>query len=108
MTTHLTQPVQQTVDFTLRVFYKHIKRPANLPSYADFQFDSFEAMLDFYRVERRRRAYADRATSGEYRMNLTDHGRSVISECPYREQAHRDAIDGTWFKLQWRGPTKTV
>ena len=90
---------EQTVQFELRVHYRQIERPDHRPASETFAFDSFEKMIARYYKERRRRALADRATGGEYRMHLTHHG---VSECradtSCRER-HSDAINGTWFSM---------
>ena len=94
----LETPTPQTVNFTLRVSYRHIDRlGTGLADSIDYDFDDFDTMYNFIRKERRRRAYRDRATYAEYRMNLTDAGRVAISKCAYTKNSHRDAIAGTWF-----------
>jgi hypothetical protein len=95
MTTRNTTP--QTVGFTLRVFYCHADRPISQPYYVDYTFHSFQKMWNRYGTERRRRAYADRATSGQYKMFLTDYGRAMVNADEVCRDRHADAIDGTWF-----------
>ena len=89
----------QTVTFSMRVHYNRIERPADKPMTVDLVFHSFEKMIRRYYKETHRRAYADRATSAEYRMNLTDHGRQVCADDAYRAEAHAAAINGTWFSM---------
>jgi hypothetical protein len=83
----------------MRVYFNRIERPADKPTYIDFDFHMFEKMFQRYYTETHRRAYADRATSAEYRMHLTDHGQAVCATDSYTRDAHKDAIDGTWFKV---------
>ena len=91
--------VPQTVTFILRVHYMHANRPSHLPTVIETPFETFEGWHVHYYKERKRRAYADRATSAEYRMVLTDHGREVCDNDADRAWAHRDVINGKWFKV---------
>jgi len=86
----------QTVSFELRVEYFHHDRPTGLPVVVDTAFDSFEGMFNHYRKERKRRSYADRATSGSYHMVMTEYGKAELKRdnCPYRP-----AINQTEFQM---------
>ena len=97
---------QSTVSFVVRMHYRQWKRPSELPSYADFECDSFESMLALWSKESRRRAIADRATSCEYKMTLTEYGQAKTAADPDCAERHADAIDGKWFFLhgyKWHG-----
>ena len=91
----------QTVSFEITTEYRHFARPLNQPTLVTTPFERLEDMLEFYHKERRRRSYADRATSASYRMVLTDHGRDMISSDDehYSEKRYADAINGTMFML---------
>ena len=91
--------VPQTIKFKLRVHFMHIESLDYKPSYIDTIFESFEEMLQAYYKETHRRARKDRATGAEYQQILTDHGKAVCAADEYRCQSHKDAIEGTWFKL---------
>jgi len=89
--------VPQTVGFELEVRFDQIERSSDRPSSASFIFFSFEKMLSRFRQERRRRAIADRATSGRYRLFLTDHGKTAVAADPACAARHADV--GKWFSL---------
>jgi len=92
--------VPQTVSFVANFRFDHIERMGTgQPEQVTREFDSFEALMETFRVERRRRKNADRCTSATYRMVLTDHGREVCRNDEYRAKSHADAINGTWFKM---------
>ena len=90
--------VPQTIKFNLRVHFMHIESLDYKPSYTDTIFETFEGMMQAYYKETHRRANKDRATGGEYQQILTEHGKAVITD-EERRLSHKDAIDGTWFKL---------
>ena len=90
--------VPQTIKFKMRAHYMHVESPCGKPEYIDTMFESFEEMLQSYYKETHRRAYSDRATGAEYQQVLTAHGHEVITD-DERRISHKDAIDGTWFKL---------
>ena len=91
----------QTVSFELRVEYFHHDREYSRDAVKNTAFERFEDMLDHYRKERKRRAYADRATGGSYHMILTPHGIAELKrdKCPYRLKFLQPAIDQTEFTL---------
>jgi len=92
-------PIPQTVSFILRMHYKNIAHLGVKPDYVDIDCDTFEGMSRRYYKETHRLRLIDRATSGEYRMIMTDHGEHVCTTDDLRRDSHKDAIDGTWFKL---------
>ena len=91
--------VPQTVRFELEVRWDRIERPADKPVSKLFVCETFEGMLERYRVERRRRAIADRATSARYRMLLTEHGKQAVAADADCRARHQDVIDGKWFAM---------
>ena len=97
---------ESTVSFVVRMYYRHSKRPSELPTYADFECDSFESMLALWSKESRRRALADAATSAEYRMTLTEYGQAKTAADADCAERHADATEGKWFFLhgyKWHG-----
>ena len=96
----MTAATPQTISFTLTCRYMQNERPSELPTSMDFHFTEFEAMLTFYRKERRRRKLADRATAGTYKHVLTTYGWQRCANDVDCAGRHRDAIKGTEFKLQ--------
>ena len=93
--------VPQTVSFELTVEYRHMARPLTSPTIVRYTFEKLEDMIWFFRKERKRRSYADRATGGTYRLILTDHGRDMINSADehYTVERYADAIDGTEFPM---------
>jgi hypothetical protein len=89
----------QTVGFELEVRYDQMERPSDLPRTKEFVFHSFDKMPERMRVEKRRRKLADRATSGRYRMFLTDHGKQACAADIDTRNRHQEAIEGTWFNM---------
>lgn len=99
----LKQPEHtQTVEFEVRLTYLNFERPYHWDASRTLKFKVLEQMLDFVRKEARRQDVKLRATTGEYRMVLTDHGKDVCANDSYRATSHKDAINGTWFKLKSR------
>lgn len=90
--------VPQTIGFEMRVFFRQIERSADKPEYIDLVFHVFEKMMDRYRVERKRRKVADRATSAQYRLFLTDHGRRACEADADCKARHAD-VDGRWLNV---------
>jgi len=96
--------IPQTVSFILRMHYRSIVHLGVKPDYVDIDCDTFEGMTSRYYKETHRLKLINRATSGEYRMIMTDHGEHVVShgtweQCKERRLSHADAINGTWFEL---------
>ena len=89
--------VPQTVGFEARIRFDRIERPADKPAEIELVFHTLEAMETRYRKERHRRALADRATSGQYRLFLTAHGKAAVAACPDCAKRHEDV--GTWHSL---------
>ena len=90
----------QTVSFVAVIDYRSFERMnEGLPEQIKYEFDVFEEMIMFFKKERKRRAYKDRATSGRYRMKLTELGEKVCAECTETRKRHQEAIEGTYFSL---------
>lgn len=90
--------VPQTVGFEMRVFFRQVERSSDLPESIVLVFYTLEKMLDRYRTERKRRKVADRATSAEYRLFLTDYGRRACEADVDCKARHAD-VDGRWFNV---------
>jgi hypothetical protein len=88
--------VPQTVGFELEVRYDRFER-GDKPATATFVFHTLEAMETRFRKERKRRALADRATSGRYRLFLTAHGKAAVAADPDCAARHADV--GTWHEM---------
>ena len=89
--------VPQTVGFELVVRFDQMERPSDKPSEMSFVFHSFEKMLSRFSKEKNRRAIADRASSGKYRMFLTEHGKAVVASDAAAASRHSDV--GQWFSM---------
>jgi len=87
----------QTVAFEARIRFDQIERDSTRPSEIQLVFPTLEKMLDRFRQERKRRAIADRATSGEYRLFLTAHGKAACAADADCAARHSDV--GTWHTL---------
>jgi len=93
--------VKQTVRFTTVMLFLHAELTEGKEREVQLSFDSFEEMIERWRVERRRRKRGDRLTSAQYRMHLTDAGKARIKEDEYARESHKHAIDGTWFPVRF-------
>lgn len=89
---------EQTVFFEAVFFFDSIDRmEAQLPRVvSENYFLTLEEMLESFRKLRKARAHKDRATSGKYRLHLSDHGHEVCKD-PYRAEAH--SMVGEWFAI---------
>jgi hypothetical protein len=87
----------QTVGFELEVRYDRWERGTELPRTQEFVFHTLEKMETRYRTERKRRALKDRATSGRYRLFLTEHGKQACAADPDCAARHSDV--GTWHSM---------
>lgn len=89
--------VPQTVAFDAIIRFDQIERDTDQPREIQLTFNTLERMLTRFRQERKRRAIADRATSGKYRLFLTAYGeRACDADAACRER-HADV--GTWHTL---------
>lgn len=93
--------VPQTVEFIASIHYGHIERErSGQQRVCCYHFKVFEEMLEFYRKERKRRAYKDRATDGYYRLVLTDLGKERIEKGDsFHRRKYQAALDGTLLKI---------
>ena len=83
----------QTVSFELRLRYMYWDRvEAGLPEWRYFKFENLEEMISFAMKERKRRARKDRATTAEYEVVLTEHGKEVCESDPVRAASHEPLL----------------
>jgi len=95
-----TNGTEQTVFFRARLAYFNPETYQHRIEEKEFRgIGALEAMLKHYRTERRRRRVADRALSGVYTVELTDHGRDEWKADPERMKISHGPMIGKDFKI---------